>query len=133
MFPDIEEMHTDPKYVSDWVNYSTFDAEVTYLLRELLGIELMKLKTEEEDMKNLLDLYCKYWLPLGEILTEMERVGIKVDVEYLKKIEMEATKDKIEYESRFLDWVHKVQEDASEFNPSSAQQMQQLLYAPFTK
>ena len=121
MFPDIEEMHTDPKYVSDWVNYSTFDAEITYFLRESLAAELISLGNHEEDMRNLLDLYTKYWLPFGEVLTDMERVGIKVDTGYLKKIEMEATKDKIEYESKFLDWVHKVQEDASEFNPSSAQ------------
>jgi DNA polymerase I len=117
-------MHTDPKYVTNWVEYSTFDAEITYFLRETLAYELMKQGNLEENMTNMLELYNKYWVPFGEVLTDMEREGIRIDVEYLKMIEMEATKDKIEYEQKFLDWVHKYQEDASEFNPSSAQQMQ---------
>ena len=43
MFPDIEEMHTDPKHVLSWVSYSTFDAEITYFLRETLAYLLCKL------------------------------------------------------------------------------------------
>lgn len=42
-FPDIEEMHTDPRHVTSWVEYSTFDAEITYFLRETLAYELCKL------------------------------------------------------------------------------------------
>lgn len=71
-------------------------------------------------MGDMLELYSKYWLPFGELLTDMERVGIMIDVEYLREIQMIAEKDKKEYEQKFLDWVFKVQEDASEFNPSSA-------------
>ena len=37
MFPDIEEMHTDEKHVTSWVEYSAFDAEITYFLRETLA------------------------------------------------------------------------------------------------
>ena len=44
------------------------------------------MKTEEEGMHDMLGLYAKYWLPFGEMLTDLERVGIKVDVEYLKDI-----------------------------------------------
>ena len=54
------------------------------------------------------ELYAKYWLPFGELLTEMERVGFKIDLNYLKEIELTAERDKIEYESKFLDWVHTV-------------------------
>lgn len=32
-----------------------------------------------------------------------------------------------------MQWVHSIQEDAQEFNPSSVQQLQQLLFAPFNK
>ena len=42
-FPDIAEMHTNPKYVIDWVNYSTFDAEITFFLREALSYKLAQL------------------------------------------------------------------------------------------
>jgi len=38
-------------------------------------------------------LYTKYWLPFGELLTDMERVGFKIDIEYLKQIELMAKKD----------------------------------------
>ena len=133
MFPDIEEMHTSSKYVPAWVDYSAFDAEITYFLRETLARQLCSLKTVEEDMGDMLTLYCKYWLPFGQLLTDMERVGFRADVQHLKEAEMKALKDKIEYEQKFLSWVHKVQEDAQEFNPSSAQQLQQLLFAPFSK
>lgn len=71
-------------------------------------------------MQDMSVLYSKYWLPFGELLTDMERVGIKVDNDYLKQIELTAEKDKIEYEQKFLEWVHKIQDDAQEFNPSSA-------------
>ena len=32
-----------------------------------------------------------------------------------------------------MQWVHSIQDDAQEFNPSSVQQLQQLLFAPFNK
>ena len=102
MFPDIEEMHTDARYVEKWVEYSCFDAEITYFLRETLARKLCQLETHEENMSNLLDLYAKYWLPFGELLTDMERNGIKVDVNYLKQIQLTAEKDKKTYEDAFL-------------------------------
>ena len=86
MFPDIEEMHTNPKYVDKWVEYACFDAEITYFLRETLSKLLCRLKTAEEGMEDNLTLYRKYWLPFGELLTDMERNGFKLDVNYLKKI-----------------------------------------------
>jgi DNA polymerase I len=83
-FPDIEEMHTDPKHVEKWVEYSCFDAEITFFLRETLAGKLCQLKTEEEGMENLLGLYTKYWLPFGELLTDMERTGIRISTDHLK-------------------------------------------------
>jgi DNA polymerase-1 len=53
-------------------------------------------------------LYAKYWLPFGELLTDMERIGIKIDLNHLKEAELTAVKDKIEYEQKFLEWVHKI-------------------------
>ncbi len=66
-------------------------------------------------------LYAKYWLPFGELLTDMERVGIRIDLDHLKEAELTAERDKIEYEQKFLSWVYKIQDDAHEFNPSSPQ------------
>ena len=39
-----------------------------------------------ENMENLLDVYNKYWLPLGQMLTDMEKTGIRVDIDYLAEI-----------------------------------------------
>lgn len=58
-------------------------------------------------MRDLLEFYSKYWLPFGEVLTDMEREGIKIDTDYLKEIEMIATRDKMNYENKFLEWIHK--------------------------
>jgi DNA polymerase I-like protein with 3'-5' exonuclease and polymerase domains len=38
----------------------------------------------------------------------MERRGIKVNVDYLKQIQLKAEKDKKNYEESFLQWVYKV-------------------------
>lgn len=35
-------------------------------------------------MKTLGDIYKVYWSPLGELLTEMERAGMKVDLEHVR-------------------------------------------------
>ena len=37
LFPDIEEMHTDERFVAKWIEYSAFDAEITFFLRETLA------------------------------------------------------------------------------------------------
>ena len=54
----------------------------------MLAKQLCRLKTEEEDMGDNLALYTKYWLPFGELLTDMEREGIAVDIEYLRELEL---------------------------------------------
>ena len=91
-------MHTNEKYVKEWVDYSVFDAEITFFLREVLSFQLCTLETKEEDMENNFALYLKYWLPFGELLTDMEREGIKIDTDFLQTIQLKAEKDRMEYE-----------------------------------
>jgi hypothetical protein len=55
-------------------------------LRETLAKQLSQLKTVEENMGDNLALYTKYWLPFGELLTDMEQIGFLIDVAHLKKI-----------------------------------------------
>lgn len=131
--PSILEMHTSEDMVEKWVKYATVDAESTFFLREVMVRELAKFKVEFEDMNNLFDLYCKYWLPFGELLTDIERNGIKVDRAQLQAAEAAAMKDLTEKEEKFMSWIRKTQESAHQFNPSSTQQLQQLLYAPFKR
>ena len=130
-FPKLEEIHCDPSKINMWVEYSSFDAEITYFLRETLSSELCMLKTHSNDIPTLYHLYLKYWLPFGELLTEIERVGIKLNLPYLKEIQVKAQMDCSIHEKTFLEWVHNIQEDAKEFNPNSTQQMAHLLFAPY--
>lgn len=83
-FPSIIRMHTDADLVDNWVNYSCLDAEVTFFVHRVLTNELSALKTNFEDMKNNLDIYNKYWLPFGEILTDMERRGFELNLDHLE-------------------------------------------------
>ena len=131
--PGVEELHTDPKYVKEWINYSTTDAELTFYLREALVTELCSLPLKAEDMTNLWEFYLKYWLPLGECLTDMERVGMKLDLPHLKRAEEQAKNDKFSHLQEFMSWVISVQPGLVHFNPISTAHLQQLLYAPFTR
>ena len=38
MMPDLEVMHCAEQFVPDWVEYSCFDAEILYFLRETLSV-----------------------------------------------------------------------------------------------
>ena len=95
----------------------------------------MKIFSADPDLRDNLDIYKKYWLPFGEILTDMERTGFKIDVDHLEKVERLAKEDMNFHRTKFIEWVCKQQKDEScqEFNPKSTQQMQQLLFAPFYK
>lgn len=84
-FPTIVTIHTSPELINKWVEYSTMDSEVTFFLHEVLKQRLFELKTNfEHGVHNLLDLYNKYWVPFGELLTEMERIGFQLDLDHLK-------------------------------------------------
>jgi len=48
MMPDLELMHCAEQFVGDWIEYSCFDAEITYFLRETLSLQLSQIKTNEE-------------------------------------------------------------------------------------
>jgi DNA polymerase-1 len=92
IMPDLEELHTDPKYIREWINYSVIDAEATFYLRDALQLRLQSLSTKtlshknpvQHELKNNFDIYIKYWRPFGELMTDMERVGIFIDKNYLK-------------------------------------------------
>ena len=135
VYPSIIEMHTDETLIKDWVFYSTLDAELTYFLKEVLTMKLLQLTMDFEGMENMLDLYYKYWLDFGETLTDMERNGIKVNTQHLKNIQKKAEEDLKASEQKFKEWVKSTQQDPNigEFNPSSTQQLQQLLFAPFDR
>lgn len=92
IMPDIEELHTNPDYFPEWVLYSVLDTEVVFYLRDVLQKYLQSLTTTSlthfnpvsTQVKNNYEFYLNYWREFGELLTDMERIGIKIDIAYLK-------------------------------------------------
>ena len=82
--PPIVDLHTREDCVYEWVQYACLDAEITFFLHETMSVLLKELPTDFEDLTNMFDVYNKYWIPFGETLTDMERIGIKVDRKYLR-------------------------------------------------
>ena len=63
---------------ADFVSYSCFDAQGTWLLWQQLRAHLESLEWQQGH--DLFHFYNLYWKPFGEQLTDMERAGIHVDV-----------------------------------------------------
>lgn len=82
--PDIIELHTGKDTIDRWVEYATFDCEVTYWLYYNLKALMKELPVEFEDLKSIWDIYRNYWRPFGELLTDIEKRGIKVNREHLE-------------------------------------------------
>eukprot|EP01036_Dinobryon_divergens_P031325 gene31325-40700_t len=88
-------------------------------------------------MGHLFDFYEQYMAPFGELLTEMEKNGIKVDKDgLLKKAEESARAEKIRMEEYFFNWLGKQNltddpADLARLNFGSTQQLQQLFFGHF--
>ena len=63
----------------DWIQYSAYDSHGTWLLHQRLKAELESMEWQQGRM--LFDFYWDYWRPFGELLTDMEREGIRVDAQ----------------------------------------------------
>ena len=72
----------------------------------------------------MLEFYELYIVPFAALLTDMEREGIMVNMEYLREIEGRALKDRQRYEDIFRGWVARYNpETAEEMNINSAAQV----------
>jgi DNA polymerase-1 len=126
--PPIEELQRDPVHRKNFIDYSTYDAEGTWKLREELE---KRLKTKSWfQNKNLYDYYWMHMRPFGEVLTDMERRGIRVDAkDYLAKVELKARKERAEHERIFQEWAAtKIGPDGLALNVASSVQMQTFLF-----
>jgi len=96
------------------VNYACEDADITYRLFEVL---LEKLKEDElEDFAGRLEF------PLITVLADMERIGIKIDTDMLKKFSEELTHDLEKMEKTIFE------KTGEEFNLNSPQQLGKVLF-----
>ena len=79
---------------------------------------------------NLYEFYYRYLRDFGEVLTDMERRGIRVDAkDYLANVEVQARKDREEHLQTFLSWAaSKIGPDGLAINVGSSTQLSTFLF-----
>eukprot|EP00977_Amphora_coffeiformis_P011483 scaffold2767_cov177-Amphora_coffeaeformis.AAC.57 len=126
--PPVEVMQRDPKFRIPWIQYSSYDAKGTWSVRE----ELAKRLEAKSWMggKNLMEYYMMHMRPFGEVLTDMERRGIRVDArDYLAKVETQAREDRAHHSWVFREWAAKqIGPDGWALNTASSVQLQTFLF-----
>ena len=77
------------------------------------------------------ELYERYWLRFGEILTDMEAEGMKVDVAYLAAQQERAEGEREAALRTFREWVEAQCPGGRYMNASSVKQIQTLLFGGY--
>ena len=126
--PPVETLQRDAQFRQAWIEYSAFDAEGTWLLRQELQ-RLLEAKPWCRG-KNLYEYYQMHMRPFGEVLTDMERRGIRVDArDYLASVEVQAREDRARHLEAFHKWAQsKIGADGLALNPASSVQLTTFLF-----
>ena len=125
--PPIEVMQRDHRFRKSWIMYSAYDAEGTWLLQQELANRLQKKAWKEG--YNLFDYYWTFLRHFGEVLTDMERRGIRVDTDYLADVEVQARKDRKQHLQAFREWASTlIGPDGLAINPASSVQLCTFLF-----
>lgn len=134
--PDMVALQTDPTTRENWIEYSARDAVATWWVRFELEKRLVKMpwKVDDRVMGTMYDFYLQYWRDFGELLTDMESNGIKVDTKnHLRKAELAARSERERMEKLFLIWAELKCPAAKDINIASTGQIQQLLFGHYEK
>ena len=84
----MEELHSSEETRCGWINYSAFDAKATHQLYTSLSQQLQRTACDPDpaiaqalgiSRITMMDFYRKFWLPFGELLTDMEKEGMLVN------------------------------------------------------
>ena len=119
--PPIEMLQRLPETREKFVHYSSLDAVATWKLHMKLSKKLEN--TTWAKGRTMLDFYERYLVPFAEMLTDMERRGIYVAREtYLPSLQIQAERDKSNYERKFREWAKKHCDEADRMNLSSGSQ-----------
>ncbi len=127
--PPIEVLQRDPRFRKDFVGYSCYDAVGTWGLHQKL-VELLKELPWISKDTNLYDYYWDNMREFGEVLTDMERRGVRVDAkDYLASVELQARQDREDHVKKFREWVAtEIGPDGLAINPASSVQLCTLLF-----
>jgi DNA polymerase-1 len=135
VLPDVTALQTSPETRYQWIDYSTLDAQATWLLRESLECKLRNMPVEAckilaekyKPCATMWDFYQQYWKPFGELLVDMERNGMLVDKGKLHEAEKLATEHQQTAEDRFRNWAAELCPDARWMNVGSGTQVRRSL------
>ena len=95
-------------------DYACEDADITFRLKELLEVKLKKTETWE--------LFKSLEMPLVHVLLQMEKSGVKLNVDFLKEMSGDL-------ETSLQDLVQQIYADVgAEFNINSPQQLGKILF-----
>lgn len=138
--PATIDLQRSVEHGDEWIEYAAGDAELTHRLCLTLKAKLEEMVIVGNNsspeltgrFENLYELYQHLLLPFGEVLTDIERTGFKVDVDWLKKAEVTADADRLALDDKFRAWAEKRSPDARYMNMNSGLQKQQLFFAPCT-
>lgn len=127
--PPIEVLQRDPAFRKNFIIYSCYDAVGTWQLHQTLMVLLKRMKWLSDDT-NLYDYYWANMREFGEVLTDMERRGIRVDAkEYLASVEIQARQDREDHLRAFRRWAAKmIGVDGLALNPASSTQLGTFLF-----
>ncbi|KAL1510633.1 hypothetical protein AB1Y20_006934 [Prymnesium parvum] len=123
----VDKLQSSPMTRKAWIDYSVYDAKSTWLLHDRLRSELEQMEWMEG--RSQYEYYWRYWRPFGELLTDMEREGIRVDVqERLPRAQIAAQASRSVKELRFRRWAASYCADAWYMNVGSATQLQTFFF-----
>lgn len=100
--------------VEEVKEYAVEDADVTLQLKEFFTTELDATETKK--------LFTEIEIPLVKVLADMEKEGINLDVEFLKKMSVEMQKDIDIFESQIYETA------GEKFNLASPKQLGDILF-----
>ena len=123
-FKDVLDKHKDFRNVplKEAAEYGAYDALQTFKLKILLEKDLKKNKDIYKIFKNL-------EMPLSQVLFEMEREGIFLDVEKLRKVGKEVDEDLKVVERKIIAAIqHKLERKRILINLNSPKQIEKLLF-----
>jgi DNA polymerase I-like protein with 3'-5' exonuclease and polymerase domains len=83
-------------------------------------------------VQTMADVYDSFWMPFGELLTDLEKEGFLVDREHLRAAESRAVADAKDAENRFRLWAQRYADGAECMNIRSGPQVVQLLFGSVT-
>lgn len=133
--PPVEQIQRDPAARDHWIDYSTYDAEATFGVRESLYKTLQSTDwivnpNDTTKSTTMWQFYEKYWRPFGEMLCDMEEIGIYVRAKnYLSNIQKLAEADQQRAVDTFRAWAIKQCPAAVDMNIASAVQKQHFFFA----